>query len=74
MVTLCGSYSVIGGVTGFGGYSISKTFVNLPVHKKIWLKFSFFLIDQLPDTTYRNYITVDGVPVGKNQGYQLSSN
>ena len=66
MVTLCGSYSLIGGLIGYGGYPIKKTFYNLPVHKKIWFKFTLFLIDQTPDTTYRDYITVDDVPVGRS--------
>lgn len=67
LTSICGSYSLIGGVQGFGGsIYVFKTFTQLPTHNKIWLKFSLVLIDQTTGLAYRYQIKVDGVPVGSN--------
>ena len=62
LATVCGSYSLLGGLpSGLGGSTLSKTFTDLPVHKKIWIKFTLFMIDQVTGSDYKAFIDVDGV-------------
>ena len=62
--TVCGSYALVGGLpSGEGGATLFNTFTDLPVHSKIWLKFTLFMIDQVPGSTYQAFISVDGVQV-----------
>lgn len=64
LTTVCGSYSLVGGLpSGLGGAELYRSFTNLPVHKKIWVKFTMFLIDQTLGSTYTAYVSVDGVRV-----------
>lgn len=64
LTTVCGSYSLVGGLpSGLGGATLYKTFINLPVHTKIWLKFTLFLIDQTVGSVYQAFISVDNIRV-----------
>lgn len=61
LTTSCGSYSLVGGLpSGFGGSTLSKTYTELPVHNKIWLKFTMFMVDQITGSSYSAFVNVDG--------------
>lgn len=64
LTTVCGAYSLLGGLpSGLGGSSLLKTYEGLPVHKKIWVKFTLFLIDQVTGSDYKAFVDVDGTRV-----------
>ncbi len=63
-MTVCGQYSLIGGISiGRQGSIISKTFNNLNVHSEINIHMVFWMIDQQPDDTNYYQVLVDGVIV-----------
>ena len=61
VLSTCSHYSLVGGIPrGLGGSSLYRTFKQLKIHKKVWIKFTVLLIDQEVNTNYNITVTVDG--------------
>ena len=60
-MTLCGRYSLIGGISvGRQGSVLSRTFTNLEVHSLVDIYMTFWMIDQQLDDKNVYQIFVDG--------------
>jgi hypothetical protein len=60
-VTVCGYYSLVGGITiGVAGSTLKRDFTNLPAHTTIYIYFTMFLIDQALGDLNGYIISVDG--------------
>ena len=67
LVSICGSYSLIGGIPqGRGNSIISKTFQGLKIHNRVWVKFSIFLIDQIRNSDYTLRVSLDNEVTVRN--------
>ena len=63
-LTLCGRYSLIGGISiGRGGSRLTRTFTNLEVHNMVDIYMTFWMIDQQLDDKNVYQIFVDGTLV-----------
>lgn len=57
---MCGTYNILGGYNKMGsGYTLVKTFSNLPSHSKIEISLDFFCIDSWDNEYF--YVSVDNI-------------